>query len=142
MSRKRWLQTLAPAVLLTACFHQVVQTGRTPGPTVVEKQWVNTFIFGLVAAQPIDVRQQCPNGVATIETQESFANGLVGVLTLGIYTPQSVKVTCAAPGGSPLPMGSLEVQIPKTASREQSIEIETEAIKTVIRTHHAVTLRF
>jgi hypothetical protein len=26
-------------------------------------------------------------------------NGLVGILTLGIYTPMEIKVTCAAAGG-------------------------------------------
>src|SRR3954468_5461074 len=98
MSRNRWSPVLVAGLLVSACFHQIVQTGRTPGPTVVEKPWVSTWIFGLVAAQPIDVRQQCPNGVATVDTQESFANGLVGALTLGIYTPQSVKITCAAAG--------------------------------------------
>src|SRR3954453_18450513 len=103
MSRKRWSPVLVAGLLVSACFHQIVQTGKTPGPTVIDKPWVSTWIWGLVAAQPIDVRQQCPRGVATVETQESFANGLVGALTLGIYAPQSVKITCAAAGRSPSP---------------------------------------
>jgi len=35
-----------------------------------------------------------------VETQLSFVNGLVGVLTLGIYTPMEILVTCAAPGSA------------------------------------------
>jgi hypothetical protein len=34
--------------------------------------------------------------VARVETQLSFANQLVGLLTLGIYTPMDIRVTCAA----------------------------------------------
>src|SRR5690349_3557421 len=90
------LLPVAVACLLSACFHQIVQTGRTPGTTVIEKPWTATWIFGLVAANEISTAAQCPNGVATVETQQSFLNGLVGGLTLGIYTPQDVKITCAS----------------------------------------------
>jgi hypothetical protein len=30
-----------------------------------------------------------------VETQQSFANQLVGILTLGIYTPMDIRATCA-----------------------------------------------
>jgi len=90
------------ALTLAACYHQVVQTELPPSPTVVEQKWVPTWIFGLVAAKPIDFRPQCPTGAAIVETRQSFLNGLVGALTLGIYTPQSERVTCAA-GAAPAP---------------------------------------
>ncbi len=90
---------LAGALLLTtACYHAVVETGRPAGATVVRKPWVNTFVFGLVGAQPIDVTAQCPSGVARVETQQTFVNGLVSALTFNIYTPQSATITCAAGG--------------------------------------------
>jgi hypothetical protein len=62
----------------------------------VEKQYVATWLWGLVPAAPVDVRQSCLSGVATVETQQTFMNGLVGVVTLGIYSPQSLRVTCAS----------------------------------------------
>jgi len=34
--------------------------------------------------------------VAKVETQLSFVNQLVSFLTLGIYTPMQITVTCAA----------------------------------------------
>ncbi|PSQ67716.1 MAG: hypothetical protein BRD25_01190, partial [Bacteroidetes bacterium QH_1_61_8] len=40
----------------------------------------------------------CTNGIASATRKISFLNGLVGSLTLNIYTPQSVTVTCAADG--------------------------------------------
>jgi hypothetical protein len=89
---------LVAAVVLstTACFHQTVHSGLTPADTVVEKEFVATWLWGIVPAEPIDVRQTCPSGVASVETQQSFMNGLVAVFTLGIYSPQRVRVTCAS----------------------------------------------
>jgi Bor protein len=39
---------------------------------------------------------KCPNGAAKVETQLSFVNHVVSLLTLGIYTSMPVTVTCAA----------------------------------------------
>ena len=50
-----------------------------------------------------------------METQQSFLNGLVGILTLGIYTPMEIKVTCAASGGDDLP-AQTDVSIGEGAS--------------------------
>jgi hypothetical protein len=107
--------TLAAICLVaSACFHQVVQTGRTPGTTVVHKPWVSTWIFGLVAATPIDVSKECPNGIATVETQESFINGLVSIVTAIIWMPRDVTITCAAGRAS---LGGLrEINVASTAS--------------------------
>ena len=131
----------AGALLTSACFHQTVQTGRQPGSTVVDKPWVNTFIFGLVEAQPIDVRQQCPSGVATIETEQSFMNGLVAALTFGIYTPQHVRVTCAT-GTAALPAGAREVRIPAEATSEQAAELLTAAARATLESGAPTVLRF
>ncbi len=97
------------AVLLvsSACYRQVVQTGRTPAATVIDRPWTHTWLWGLVPASPIDVTSQCRSGIATVVTEQSFMNGLVGVLTLGIYTPRHVTITCAtgsaiAPARTPL----------------------------------------
>ena len=85
-------------VTQAGCYHQVFNTGLAPSNTIVVKAWHPTYIFGLVAAQPIDVRADCPGGVAIASTRMTFANGLVGGLTLGIFTPHEVKVVCASRG--------------------------------------------
>jgi len=72
-------------------------TGKDPSDTVVEKKWASSFIYGLVPAR-VDVSQECSNGIASAERKFSFPNMLVNTLTLGIYLPQSVRVTCAAQG--------------------------------------------
>ena len=138
----RQLVSLAVLVAgLSACFHQVVQTGRTPGTTVVDKPWVATWIFGLVEAQPIDVRAQCPQGVAVVTTEQSFLNGLVGGLTLGIYTPQHVTITCAS-SSSVLPDHRLEIQVAREAAEAERIAAVQEAVQMSLSTSEAVVVRF
>jgi hypothetical protein len=98
MHRLRQLAALGATVLLAGCYHQVVETGLPAGSTTITKGWHPTWIFGLVAATPIDVRSECPSGVAYASTRMTFANGLVGGLTFGIFTPHEVKITCASRG--------------------------------------------
>ena len=86
----------ALALAASACFHQTIHSGLTPATTVVEKQYVATWLWGIVPADTIDVRQPCPSGVATVETEQSFMNGFVSFFTLGIYSPQRVRITCAS----------------------------------------------
>lgn len=98
MTRAGVAGALAATLLLTGCFHQVVETGLPAGGTVVTKSWAPSYIFGLVAGQPIDVRQQCPGGIAYASTRMTFPNGLVGMITFGLFTPHEVKITCAGRG--------------------------------------------
>lgn len=82
--------------LLTGCFHQVVNTGVTPAPgQATITKTAPLYFFGLVGAE-VDTVADCPTGAAVIETEQTFVNGLLGVVTLGIYTPQTVTITCAA----------------------------------------------
>ena len=89
----------AAIVLLLAgsagCYHATVETGLTPSPQTVEKQWASSFIFGLVPPSTMSTQAKCPNGVSKVETQLSFLNMLVGGLTFGIYTPMDIRATCA-----------------------------------------------
>ncbi|HXT17302.1 MAG TPA: hypothetical protein VN706_16810 [Gemmatimonadaceae bacterium] len=141
MRFKRWIGASVVLLSSSACFHQVVQTGRTPGSTTVDKTFVATWLWGIVPAQPIDVRQQCPNGVAVVTTEQSFLNGLVGGLTLGIYSPQHVQITCASSTAS-LPTGAQVVTIPTTATPEQRGQMINDAIKHSLDTDIPTVLRF
>ena len=88
---------LAGVVLVSGgCYHATINTGATPSNQVIEQPWAASWIFGLVPPKTVEVASQCPNGVARVETQLSFLNGLVGALTLSIFTPMNITVTCAA----------------------------------------------
>lgn len=89
---------LAACLLFAGCYQARITTDKSPGDRVVQEQWAPSYLNGLVPAT-IDVSDECPNGIASAERNIPFANGLVSTLTLGIYLPQNVTVTCAA-GGS------------------------------------------
>jgi len=84
------------ALLLAACYHVTVVTSAAPAANQVNKEWQNSFIGGLVPPPELSVKDQCPQGLAKVETERSFLNGLVGAITQGIYTPMHVTVTCAS----------------------------------------------
>ena len=83
---------LAP---LVACYHATIETGLTPSTEVLEQSFASSWIYGLVPPKTVSTSSRCPDGVAKVETQHTFVNQLVGVLTLGIYTPMHIRVTCA-----------------------------------------------
>ena len=142
MMRRRWLPVALAVLACSACFHQVVQTGRPAGSTVVDKPWVNTWFWGLVEAEPIDARPMCPTGVAVVTTEMSFVNGLASLFTLGIYSPQHVMITCASGGRAALPSGAPEIRIPVDATLEQRRELVNQAVEQASETHAPVILRF
>jgi hypothetical protein len=83
-------------VLSLGCYHATVETGATPSPEVIDKSFASGWIYGLVPPSTISTAAKCPNGPAKVETKLSFVNQLVSFLTLGIYTPMQITVTCAA----------------------------------------------
>jgi hypothetical protein len=90
------LVLLALSPLYAGCYHATVDTGAPPSATRIEKHWASGWVFGLVPPGTVETASKCPSGVARIETQISFLNGLVSLLTLSIYTPMEIVVTCAA----------------------------------------------
>ena len=141
MNWKRIITSLAASLSITACFHQVVQTGLAAGTPVVEKAWVSTWLWGLVAAAPIDVRTQCRSGVATVETQQSFGNGIASILTLGIWSPQNVRITCASRAAA-LPAGMREIVVAPNGTSEEQTAAFAQAVEESALTHRAVMVRF
>ena len=78
------------------CFHAIIETGAAAGTQMISQPWASGWIYGLVPPTPISAASHCKTGVARVETQLSFVNQLVSILTLGIYTPMNIQVTCAA----------------------------------------------
>ena len=85
------------ATTLGGCYHATVNTGITPGTRQVEDEWAAGWIAGLVPPETVNAMADCGRaGVARVETRQSFLNGLVSVLTIGIFTPMEISVTCGA----------------------------------------------
>ena len=104
MRRPSPLTLLILATVLAGCYHATIDTGAKPSNVTVEKHWASGWIFGLVAPKTVETASKCTTGVAKVETQLSFVNMLVSFLTLNIYTPMDIRVTCAegAAGGTAL----------------------------------------
>jgi hypothetical protein len=97
----RKLLQLAVAVgvmLIAGCYHAVVNTGQPTSGETIKKEWAHSFLAGLVPPSAVETASQCANGIARVETKLSFLNQVANVLTLGIYTPMTIEVHCAAPG--------------------------------------------
>lgn len=130
---------IAALVAISGCYRQVVQTGRTPSATVIDRPWVATWLWGLVPATPIDVSAQCRSGIATVVTEETFPNGLVHLLTLGIYAPRHVTITCAT--GSAMRPGMRQILAVGTTAAERETAVR-QAIDESARLGEPVVLRF
>lgn len=135
------LLALAAVVSTTsACYHQVVQTGRTPGTTVIDKPFAPAFLWGLVPPAPMDVSAQCRTGIATVVTEQSLVNGLVHFVTLGLFSPRHITITCAA--GSGLRGGAGEFYVSRDASADERDRIVARALEESMRTQQPVVVRF
>lgn len=136
----RWVP-VALLALSAACFHQVVQTGLEPGSTVIDKPFVSTWLFGLVPAAEIDTRPACPSGVAVVTTEQSFVNSLAGMVTLGIWTPEHVQITCASRSAA-LPRHAAEIDVAQDATAAQRDDALLRAVNQSLESHEAVVVRY
>lgn len=130
---------LAAVLTGSGCYHAIVDTGRSQSGTTIETPWAHSFIYGLVPPAMMNVAQDCPNGVARVETQHSFLNGLAAAITFGIYTPMTITAHCAA-SGSPEDAQAL-LTIPADATGEEARRMLTDAVRTSARTGHPFYVR-
>ena len=138
--RKLRAATGALAILLaTGCYHAVVETGRPQSGTVVEDQWADAFLYGLVPPKPVETAQRCQSGVARVETRLSFLNLLADLITFGIYTPMHIKVYCAAAGGEDAAT-ERTVHVPANSSEAEVESALSEAVLLSARTGQAAWL--
>jgi len=123
--------TLVIAALFfsTGCYHATIVTGLAPSDVTIEKPWANAWIYGLVPPATFETAQKCPSGVARVETQLSFLNQVVGILTLGIYTPMEVKIQCAQRGTASLPV--LKGGVDRVAALESAMRL-SQKIRTPV----------
>jgi hypothetical protein len=127
------------AVTMTGCYHAVVDTGRAPSGQLVENRWAHGFVYGLVPPSAVEVAQECPNGVARVETQLSFLNQVASALTFGIYTPMTISVQCA---GAANALDAAELRVAPGASVEVARAALAEAAEASAAREEPVFVRF
>ena len=94
------LLATALALLITGCAQQTFtvrkkQTGSssTKGETITH----HFFVSGIGQKKTVDAAKICggAESIVKTETQQTFVNGLLGFITLGIYTPLEARVYCS-----------------------------------------------
>jgi hypothetical protein len=83
-------------------------------PGAQHDEWASYFLFGIVGEHTIDVREFCGRTeLHEVTTGTNFLTWLTTLVTLGIYSPRKVNITCSggprttsfevdfAPGGAP-----------------------------------------
>ncbi len=95
--RASWLGAAGFATLWTAGCHKTTFV-QTPSDLVREPTRVvgcNHYFFGLVGDREFDARASCPGGVAVVRPGGAVETGVSTILTLGIYAPRKVYLTCS-----------------------------------------------
>ena len=94
---KKVLLTAAFAVLLSGCAQQTFNLGQGVATKPKEVTTHHFFVSGIGQHKTIDAAKVCGGAdkVVRVETQQTFVNGLLGLVTFGIYTPREARVYCA-----------------------------------------------
>lgn len=84
--------------LATACYPTTIRSGQPALPSSERSYWHHAFVFGLVEASgPYRLNEICPGGWSEFYADMSSFQGILRVVTLGLYAPARVRIVCAAP---------------------------------------------
>jgi hypothetical protein len=84
------------AVSLGGCYQLTVKNDSAAGSAPVERR-AHQFAFGLYGETELDLKKECPHGVATFGDKFTAEDVLLSIASVGIYTPRTVVFECAAP---------------------------------------------
>jgi hypothetical protein len=94
---------LLALLLLASCYKATFYQNPNVVAGARHERWSDFFILGLVGSEHFDVRNFCgQDAVAEVRTGGNFGTAFVSVLTIGIYTPHKVYLTCSARPGQVL----------------------------------------
>jgi hypothetical protein len=96
------------ALSASGCFTYHYKNTSVP-PGEEHEDWASFFVFGIAGHHEVDTRDFCPGEVSKIEVGTNGLTWLVSTLTIGVYTPRKVVITCAAgPAG---PVAAYEIEL-------------------------------
>jgi len=86
------------ALSVTACSSVTIVPEKTTNKLATKADYQDSrpfFLWGLVGEERVDVKAICQDKkVAQMQSQQTFTDGALGLVTLGIYAPHTVKVWC------------------------------------------------
>ncbi|WP_353149842.1 Bor family protein [Chryseobacterium sp.] len=91
---KMMTAAFAASIFLTSCYSYTSVVGKGALGTQKVTKWNHYLIEGLAPVSVSDSRTMAGNSENyTVETKQTFVNGLIAAVTLGIYTPTVTTVT-------------------------------------------------
>ncbi len=121
MNRYAIVLVFIGVLFISGCYNARITTGLTPSTQTVEEKWAHSFLGGLVPPSALNVAQECASGVASVETKLSFLNLVANAITLGIYSPMEITVTCAA-STADIPVDAPYLTVDGTKEQSEAIE--------------------
>ena len=85
------------ALLIAGCAQQTFTVQNKPA-AVAPKETIthHFFVSGIGQKKTVDAAKfVAAENIVKTETQQTFVNGLLGFITLGIYTPLEARVYCS-----------------------------------------------
>ena len=91
------LLATALALLITGCAQQTFTVQNNRSSSTKGTITHHFFVSGIGEKKTVDAAKICggAENVVKTETQQTFVNGLLGFITLGIYTPLEARVYCS-----------------------------------------------
>lgn len=133
---------ISVVVACSACHHARIETAAKPSTITIEQPFASGWLYGLVPPKLVSTASKCEHGLARVETQITFVNGLVRALTFGIYTPMWIKVTCAEPGTAPAPTTVPDILVRRGAGEEEVARALQRAAQMALENHRPVHVQF
>ena len=96
--KQKSIVTLCLALMLSVGCSTVTISPKGAPKTSVEPTYSDSksfFLWGLVGEHDIDVKEVCgEREVKQMQTQRTFTDSLLTIVTIGIYAPRTAKVWC------------------------------------------------
>ena len=95
---KKMLLATALALLITGCAQQTFTVQNKPAAVAPKENHHPSFLrFWELGRRKLSMQPKfvAARNVVKTETQQTFVNGLLGFITLGIYTPLEARVYCS-----------------------------------------------
>ena len=94
---KKLMIAVVASMVLSGCAQQTFTINKDIAEKPQQTTTHHFFVSGIGQSKQIDAAQVCGSAdkVVRTEVQQTFVNGLLGVLTFGIYTPREARVYCA-----------------------------------------------
>ena len=94
---KKMLLATALALLITGCAQQTFTVQNKPAAVAPKETITHHFFVSGIGRRKLSMQPKfvAAKNVLLKQSQQTFVNGLLGFITLGIYTPLEARVYCS-----------------------------------------------